>query len=265
MGGDMIRELPFFILFFDLDQTLVKISRAHEHFDGIIVDCFKEFKLRVPSLEERDNLWRDSHNKSLLKDWGFKDNRLFWECFDRLDYAQRKKMIESGEITIFPDVKQFFENLEKFNGTNRQSDIPFIYKVILSNTSKEIAEYELKTFDIHRYFDEIYALGNNEADLKPSPNIINQIIKKFGNPNKDSADRKKRFFMIGDSHVDVEAAHNAGITSILINRKKKDVNEILRKYRALNRPKPDKFINNLAEFGKLLVKIIEDLRTAKKL
>ncbi|MHA1869710.1 MAG: HAD family hydrolase, partial [Promethearchaeota archaeon] len=107
--------------------------------------------------------------------------------------------------------------------------------------------------------------GNNEADLKPSPNIINQIIKKFGNPNKDSADRKKRFFMIGDSHVDVEAAHNAGITSILINRKKKDVNEILRKYRALNRPKPDKFINNLAEFGKLLVKIIEDLRTAKKL
>ena len=92
------------IIFFDLDNTLVKIENSHNFFDNIIVEVFDEYNIPPPAAEQRNQLWRNSDYKNLLKSWNFQDPDLFWKTFDRFDLKYRKDFYNQGKLKLFDDV-----------------------------------------------------------------------------------------------------------------------------------------------------------------
>lgn len=64
----------------------------------------------------------------------------------------------------------------------------------------------LKNLDLYQYFDEVITMEDG-FKRKPDPEAINYLIKKY-NMNKDET------YYIGDRHLDIDSANNAGIKSI---------------------------------------------------
>ncbi len=114
------------IIFFDLDNTLVKIENSHHFFDNIIVEVFNEYNIIPPSLEQRNRLWRNSDYKSLLKSWNFHDPVLFWKTFDKFDLSHRKKLHIQGKLKTFDDV------VPTLNKLSQNDDIRLI---LITNSS----------------------------------------------------------------------------------------------------------------------------------
>lgn len=75
-------------------------------------------------------------------------------------------------------------------------------------THRGISSYELlKKHGIEGYFEEII-IGISGFPRKPDPSAINYLVQKY---HLDMANT----YYVGDRHLDIEAAKNAGIKSIL--------------------------------------------------
>lgn len=194
------------IIFFDLDNTLVKIEDSHHFFDNIIVEVFNEYNIPPPSEEQRNQLWRNSDYKTLLKSWNFQDPDLFWKTFDRLDLIYRKDLYNQGKMKLFDDVIPTLEKLSKFED---------LYRILITNSSLDITNFELDSNRLRRYFHEIIALGDTQDECKPNPKRILQSLTSLENEFEFSKDQ---IFIIGDSPFDISAGKNANIKSILIKR-----------------------------------------------
>lgn len=215
------------ILLFDLDKTLIQIDGDYDFFDQIIIDVFRSFNLPEPPLKERDKLWRNIDFKDLLKSWNFNDSKKFWKKFDEIDFKKRKEYHKIGKVILFPDVKPFFDKIKNY---------PYIYSSVITNTTQEIAEFELNTFQIKDYFHSVYGFGENQNNCKPSPTGIKKILSDYSKNIKfDNED----VYIIGDSSTDINAGKNANIKTVLLKRE-----EILDRHREL---KPDFIIKNLDE------------------
>ena len=96
---------------------------------------------------------------------------------------------------------------------------------IISNTPDYIVDYQLKHFNLRRFFKIIIGLGEDQTICKPEPTGINLALDFFLKNNKlheekSIVEMKSNAIMIGDSKVDILAAHNAKIKSCLIVRRK---------------------------------------------
>ncbi len=162
------------ILFFDLDNTLVEIQNSHSFFDGIIVDVFRKQGILPPEMEERNKLWRDENFKELLSSWNYPDPVDFWKKFDEIDLIKRKKLLAEGSLALFDDVIPVLKKL---------SETRNIHVNLITNSSREITEFELTAFDLEQYFDTILALGDNQEDTKTNPNnfldTLTSLSEKF--------------------------------------------------------------------------------------
>ena len=194
------------IIFFDLDNTLVKIENSHNFFDNIIVEVFNEYNIKPPTKEQRNQLWRNSDYKKLLQSWNFQDPVLFWKTFDRLDLNHRKTLYNQGNLKTFDDVIPTLEKLRKFED---------IRLVLITNSSLDITNFELDSYGLRKYFNEILALGDTQDDCKPNPKRILQLLDSLSNEHEFSKDK---VFIIGDSPFDISAGKNANIKSILMKR-----------------------------------------------
>ncbi|MCP4764162.1 MAG: HAD family hydrolase [archaeon] len=225
------------LILFDLDNTLIFIDDVNNYFDQIIVDVFKEVDIEVPSIEQRNLLWRNHDFKSLLKEWNFPDSsKKFWNIFDDMDLKRRKILHTRNKIALYDDVLPILKHFK-----NNE----YVFTSIITNTTKEITEFELKSFNLLEYFDEICALGGiikDSAELtKPAPDGIFAIISRIEKKNSDKNLKfsKENVFIIGDMNSDIQAGINAGIKTIYINRKNKVIPTIS--------TKPDYIINYLDE------------------
>lgn len=194
------------IIFFDLDNTLVKIENSHNFFDNIIVEVFDEYDIQPPTKEQRNQLWRNSDYKSLLRSWNFQDPELFWKTFDRFDLNHRKNFYNQGKLKLFDDVIPTLEKLSKYVD---------IHLVLITNSSLDITNFELDTYGLRKYFHEILALGDTQDDCKPNPKPIMQSLNSLSGEYDFSKDK---VFIVGDSPFDISAGKNAGIKSILMKR-----------------------------------------------
>ncbi|MHA1729016.1 MAG: HAD family hydrolase [Promethearchaeota archaeon] len=195
------------VVLFDLDNTLIEIMGSHAYFDSIIIKAFQKEKIKTP-IKERNLLWRNSDYKKLLASWGFKDHALFWRIFDEIDYNGRKNMINSGKIAVYNDVESVLKKIK--NQSN-------ILTGIITNTTQKIAEYELKIFNLMKYFNIIYGLGDTQELCKPSPNAIAVILSELHSKNYQF--KESDVFIVGDSEEDIIAGFSAGIKTVLIDRK----------------------------------------------
>ncbi|MHA1109555.1 MAG: HAD family hydrolase [Promethearchaeota archaeon] len=194
------------IIFFDLDNTLVKIENSHNFFDNIIVEVFDEYHIKPPTIEQRNQLWRNSDYKKLLRSWNFQDPVLFWKTFDRFDLNHRKALYNQGNLKIFDDVIPTLEKLRNFKD---------IRLVLITNSSLDITNFELDSYGLRKFFHEILALGDTQDDCKPNPKRLLQLLDSLSGEYKFSKDK---VFIIGDSPFDISAGKNANIKSILMKR-----------------------------------------------
>ncbi len=194
------------IIFFDLDNTLVEIRNSHKFFDNIIVDVFNEKGVIPPLQEERNKLWRDANYKRLLNSWNYPDPIEFWKKFDEIDLNKRKEWYSQGKLVLFKEVIPVLKRL---------SEIENVYIILITNASKEIADFELDTFDLAQFFDVILALGDTQEECKPNPKRILQTLESLSKQYKFSKDQ---VYIVGDSPFDVSAGKNAEIIPILLRR-----------------------------------------------
>jgi len=83
-----------------------------------------------------------------------------------------------------------------------------IRMAIVTNTSRQAAEIMFAKHGLSEYFD-VVVTRNDVAELKPNPQGILLALKRLG-------DRAE--FLVGDTRIDLEAAKNAGIKSIVVKR-----------------------------------------------
>jgi phosphoglycolate phosphatase len=205
----MIGSEPLLAIF-DVDGTLVNLGGAVD-FDALLVEAFREHGITVPPIAERDTLWRAGKDHTiLLRSWGELDPRAFWDIFDRLDFEARSAAIQERKITLFPDCIPSLWRLY----TSGQ-----VVLVVHTNTPVKLATYQLKHFDIAKYFEAVLALdidGYDQSRAKPEPWGIHHLQAKAGAAHK--VDFTGRTAFIGDSRIDMEAARNAGIPGVLVSR-----------------------------------------------
>jgi phosphoglycolate phosphatase-like HAD superfamily hydrolase len=82
------------------------------------------------------------------------------------------------------------------------------YMGIVTNTSKEAADYLLEKYCLAKFF-KVVVTRNDVHRLKPNPEMIHLAVKKMGNSIG---------WLIGDSDFDAEAARRADIKSIIVRR-----------------------------------------------
>ena len=194
---------------FDFDNTLLCIEDSREFFDRVLTETLTAHDYRgFPNKEARKTFWLagDKYLR-LLDEWKLKNKDNFWSTFDRIDLKLRQKLIKTGRIHLFRDVKPTLEKLHLNYGTIKLG--------IVSNSGVNILNYFLKKYEIDSYFQEIFGIASDldQPKAKPSPKGIEIVLRKMNFKPEIS-----RALMIGDSGLDVTAAKNAGIPSCLIKR-----------------------------------------------
>lgn len=82
-------------------------------------------------------------------------------------------------------------------------------QVVLTNKPNPYSAQMLETLGVGSFFQEIIA-GNSGFPYKPDPKSIQYLLKKHGL-------KKTAVAMIGDSTIDVELGHNAGIETFVLS------------------------------------------------
>ena len=198
---------------FDLDNTILQIPNPSEYFDNILSETLKKLTKNpenLPNREERNKFWFSGDDYiTLLESWGIIDGPYFWKFFDEIDYENRIKLSEQGELCLYKDVKKVLEEI--LNANKKLA--------LISNTADYIVKFILDKFEISHLFHETFGLGyeKDQEVAKPSPEGILYVLKKL---NFDATN--SRAIMVGDSRLDVFAAKRANITACLIKR---DINK----------------------------------------
>ena len=99
----------------------------------------------------------------------------------------------------YPGIVDLIEDLDKRG----------VRMAIVSNKFQEGTEYLIKEF--FPEIDFVAIMGNREGfPLKPSPEIVEHVIKVSGIPKADA-------ILVGDSPTDMKTAANGGIDSIAVS------------------------------------------------
>ncbi len=108
-----------------------------------------------------------------------------------------KETFEVSHITIFPGVKKLLEALDRKN---------HVLGLITGNL-KPIAQRKLESLDIWKYF----TVGGFGSD----PHLIRADLVDLAIERAGYKDKKDQVYVIGDTELDIEAAHKAGVVNTL--------------------------------------------------
>ncbi|MEM3587256.1 MAG: HAD family hydrolase [Candidatus Jordarchaeaceae archaeon] len=187
-------------IIFDLDGTLLDIPNG-DFFDQLLVESLLEIGCKPPSRKERDKLWDSGKDyQKVLKSWGVRNLKDFWETFDRRDLEARQKLIDAKEIKPYEDIIVL-------------NDLVKEYRLgIVTNTPVKLALLELKAFDLAKYFNSIIALGTiDQKNAKPEAYGIIKCIKELNSTPKET-------LVVGDKYTDIIAGKRAGAFTVAILR-----------------------------------------------
>jgi len=192
------------IFIFDLDGTLVDAYRAIE--DSL---NYTRKKLDYPKIsykKVKESVGRGDKNfiKAFFKDKDIKKALKIYRKHHKkslLKYAKLKK----GALGLL----NFLKKNKKIIA-------------LASNRPKVFTLLILKKLSIKKYFDMILCADEINSH-KPSPKILNNIIKKFSLDKKDVV-------YIGDMDIDLEAAKRAKVDAVFIKGGSSKVSDI-KKYK----------------------------------
>jgi len=213
-------------ILFDLEGTL--IESGYQKYPDILEKLHLDTKKMLLSIgipryivnkynksvylrnEAYDWAVRNFNNKELIDFKNHVENFMFkYDMFSAINSSE------------YHDTKNILKYLKKKN-----------YKIgIVTNTSNKAANYILTKFNLKTYFD-IIITRQDVKKIKPDPEMLIIACNRM---------KSKVQWIVGDSFVDIKAAKNANIKSILIKRNKNKIN-----YQA------DYIINNLLDIKNIV-------------
>jgi HAD superfamily hydrolase (TIGR01549 family) len=172
--------------FYWMDEIRAEQARK-KGFDFSVDDAIKIVKANSPEPVER-----------LLQKKG-----MTWEHLKEMELAVENRKIhkiEHGEITLFPEVKNVLNSLDK-------------KKAVVTNAPLLSTRMMMRYFGISQEFGVVNAPHTDDmrkffSRKKPKPVMIKETMDKMNLENP---------LMVGDTGSDLKAAENAGIDSVHIN------------------------------------------------
>ena len=145
-------------------------------------------------------------------------------------YRRHHKKALEKDTTLLPGAKRLLQILKK-NG----------YKLaIASNRPAVYTNIVLEYLDIKKYFDRVLC-GDKSARPKPHPDIILELLEKFGLKKSES-------LYVGDMTIDMQTGKRAGVKTVIVTTGSSTREDILKL-------KPFKVISNVYEVNDVLEKI----------
>ena len=210
-------------LLFDIDGTLVKTDFRHR--EHVIGKTLEEYGVKMPSREVIDKFWFEGNrNKVIEGTFGINRND-FWETYAKYDTPDFRKIYTAPfyDIEVLSDLKK--------EGYKREG-----YKLgIVTSASEEIAELEVGMIGRNIFDSVVVAHIKNGFLPKPNPEGIIKCLDFLGLKNNEAA-------FIGNSDEDIDAARNADIFGIHLDRREY-------KYKNLN---PDLTVYSLYALERIL-------------
>lgn len=211
------------IIIFDLDGTLI-----HSLPDMSIAmnKTLKHFKLRTLSEEKLQEFVGEGMLK--LSENVLKFSGADLDLIDNFFSMYRKEYSENpyNLTTLMPGVKDSLKYLLNKN----------VRINICTNKRQHVAEKILKLMNLSDNFDFIVGAKEN-VPLKPQRQMIDFICNQYDSDENE-------FIMVGDTNVDIMAAKNAGISSIIV-----DGGYTNKDYKSLG---ADICLNNMSELKSVL-------------
>gem|GEM_PF-639910 len=189
-------------LIFDVDETLVYYESydAKEWFNRYLEPAFKQYDINV-DFETYRKMVKGILPRSYVEKLGI-DHVEFWKLVDNVNLKYRKVLAKEGKIKIFPDVPQALSELKTMG----------LKLAAVSNASQKCTEFVLELFDLKNYFEVVFGKDYSYLNgVKPNPYLIQKTLKALNvSPNE--------VLVVGDSKLDVEAAHRAEIRAVQVLR-----------------------------------------------
>ena len=179
------------LLLFDLDGTLIDSGMTLVYGAQYVLSRFKIPSDNVDAAKIKSYMGGDGTEflRKVFTDFQGTENIDLTIALHHFDEFFRENPAKGSKL--FPNV---LEVLDFFSSKR---------KVILTNRSREVAEYTLKHLDITKYFEDIVGADGNKC-FKPSACPIKKALSHM------IIDRNKSL-MIGDMNVDIQAGKNAGV------------------------------------------------------
>ncbi|WP_457754365.1 HAD family hydrolase [Thermococcus sp.] len=189
-------------LIFDVDETLVYYEGydAKEWFSRYLEPAFKQHDISV-DFETYRKMVKGILPRSYVERFGI-DHVEFWKLVDNVNLRYRKLSAKEGKIKIFPDVSQTLSELRTMG----------LKLAAVSNASQDCTEFVLELFDLKKYFEVVFGKDYSYLNgVKPNPYLIQKTLKALNvSPNE--------VLVVGDSDLDVKAAHKAGTKAVQVLR-----------------------------------------------
>lgn len=174
----------------DLDGTLLTVEERYivETLDTVGEELDREFSRR-----EAEAIWfgRDGLRDDILKRNGIAP-AAFWSAFHEIEDPEAR----AAATRLHPDA-DVVADLEGPRG-------------VVTHCQPYLLEPILDRLDIRDWFDTVVT-GSDHLGWKPDPAPVHRAMDDLGVNGGDGA-------MVGDSIADVEAAKNAGVIGILVDR-----------------------------------------------
>jgi phosphoglycolate phosphatase len=187
----MKREYEFWLL--DLDGTLVDVETSYIHEVGREVGD----RLGVSfSARQAEHLWYGfgDTRERVFAEMGL-DRERFWAAFHEVDDPEPR----AAATHIYPDAAAFVENVDAPTG-------------LVTHCQEFLTAPILETLDIADWFDAVVCC-DDQTGWKPDPRPLELAMSELGVGNNGHAGA-----MVGDDPADIDAAHNAGLDAIHVDR-----------------------------------------------
>ncbi|MFB6192648.1 MAG: HAD family hydrolase [Candidatus Nanohaloarchaea archaeon] len=191
---------------FDMDGVLLNSLKEDEKWKFDAVGQALEQKNIDPDEVPREEM------KAVLGDKGYRaclkksaelgvDPREMWSIVARETSAAREKELENGSFELYPGVEETLRTLREEK----------VSMAVISNAPETAVKLMIEHFNLKQFFD-FYAGVRNFEDLrarKPHPNHLELAKAEL---------KRNPFVYVGDGESDLEAAENAEIDSIWVDR-----------------------------------------------
>lgn len=173
----------------DFDGTIID---TYPHSTEILVSTMREYGIEIDYSEAIVRL-RSSFSQT-KKHYNMTD-----EMFDV--FLKRACTLTEPHPVPYEGVYELLDNICKAGGKN------FLY----THRDKSAIEY-LKMYDLLGFFTECITTESEQFCLKPRPDSIEYLVKKYNLP-------KELTVMVGDREIDVLSGKNAGCGGILFDER----------------------------------------------
>ncbi|AFL68456.1 HAD family hydrolase [Sulfurospirillum barnesii] len=181
------------LVIFDMDGTLIDSSEAMTQSVNYVRNAIG---LETPVSKEALEYHINALDQQLPKIFY---NTETYHPEHRALFKEHYMQYAPSNISLYPDVRQMLEVLSQK-----------AHLGIATNAHDCFAHNMLDALDIAHYFSGGIVGANNVAEPKPSPLMVEELMKTFGAKAEETV-------LVGDSIKDEQAAFNAGVSFIFAN------------------------------------------------